>query len=259
MSGALGGVVVGGLSGLVASPIVSVLTTRPPLLDATELPNLKFRCDSCRAPLKPVDIIPVLSFLLRRGKCRSCGAPISRWDFAAEVLAVAIGMLVGWRVGLVRELPAFLLLGFVSVIVLLVDARLHKIATRMIYPATALGFVLLAIAGLTSGRREAVLVAALGGLAASAFIWLLVIVYPAGMGDGDARLVLFLGMYLGWHGWRYVYLGLTAGFLLGSIFGLVIAAAKGTGRKTKFAFGPYLCAGAMFVALWPGVFSSYMQ
>ena len=259
MTGGISSAVAGGICGLVVSPLVSVLTTRPPLLDATEMPSLRFRCDSCRADVKPVHAVPVLSFALNRGRCRSCGAPISRWDLAAELLSIAVGALVGWRVGLVRELPAFLLLGFVSVIVLLVDARLHKIATRMIYPATALGLALLAIAGLSDGRGHAVLVAGLGGLAASAFIWLLVIVYPAGMGDGDARLVLFLGMYLGWHGWRYVYLGLTAGFLLGSIFGLVIAAVKGTGRKTKFAFGPYLCAGAMFVALWPGLFASYMQ
>ncbi len=259
MTGTVGGALVGGLIGFVASPAVSVLTTRPPLLDAKELPSLKFRCDSCGSALKAMDSVPLVSFVIRRGRCRLCGGRISRWDFAAEILSVVVGALVGWRVGLVRELPAFLVLGLVSVIVLLVDARLHKIATRLIYPATALGFVLLAFAGLTGGRRGDVLVAALGGVAASAFIWFLVLVYPAGMGDGDARLVLFLGMFLGWFGWRYVYLGLTAGFLLGSVFGLGIAVVKRTGRKTKFAFGPYLCAGALFVVLWPGIFSSYMQ
>jgi leader peptidase (prepilin peptidase) / N-methyltransferase len=253
------GAVLGAVIAFLLAPVTSVLTTRPPLRDAEEQPSGRFRCDSCGSRVRPDDAVPVLSYLRLRGKCRTCGAAINRWDLAAEVLSLAVGALVGWRVGMHRELPAFLLLGLVSVVVVLVDARLHKIATKMIYPAAAAGFALLAVAGLTTGRSDAVLRALLGGLAASAFIWLLVIIYPAGMGDGDARLVLFLGLYLGWFGWRYVYIGMMAGFLLGSVCGIVLMVVKKTGRKTQIAFGPYLCAGAMFVALWPGLFTTYLQ
>ena len=255
----MSGTLVGALIGFVLAPLVSVLTTRPPLLDAVEMPNVRFRCDTCRAPVTALDAIPILSFLILRGRCRSCGAPIRRWDFAAEVLAVLTGALVGWRIGIEPELPAFLLLGLVSVVVVLVDARLHKIATRMIYPAAAFGFVLLAIAGFSDGRNDAVLRAGVGAVAASAFIWLLILVYPSGMGEGDARLMLFLGLFLGWQGWRHVYLGILAGFLLGSIAGVALIIVRRAGRKTQMAFGPYLCAGAMFITLWPDVFSNYLR
>lgn len=255
MTGALLGAVIG----LLFAPFVSVLTTRPPLRDAEELPGIPFRCDSCRATISPLDSVPLISFASLRGRCRSCKELINRWDLSAEVCAVAVGAVVGWRVGVVAELPAFLVLGLVSVVVVLVDARLHKIATRMIYPAAAVSFVLLAIAGLIHHDGNAVLRAGLGGLAASAFIWLLIIVYPAGMGEGDARLLLMLGMFLGWHGWRFVYIGVLAGFMLGSVFGIFLMIVRKAGRKTQIAFGPYLCAGAMFVALWPNLFSGYLQ
>ena len=255
MSGAL----LGALIGFVFAPFASVLTSRPPLLDAVEMPGIPFRCDTCRATISPVDAVPIVSFLVRRGRCRSCGSSINRWDLAAEVLSVAVCALVGWRIGTVAELPAFLLLGLVSVVVVLVDARLHKIATRMIYPAAALSLALLGVAGAVHGDGKAVLRAALGGLAASAFIWLLVLIYPAGMGEGDARLVLLLGMFLGWNGWRFVYLGIFAGFMLGSVAGIILIVVKKTGRKTQIAFGPYLCIGAVFVALWPNVFNGYLQ
>jgi leader peptidase (prepilin peptidase) / N-methyltransferase len=253
------GALLGALIGYAMAPFVSVFTTRPPLLDAIEMPTLKFRCDSCCAPIPPTSAIPLFSFVVNKGRCRSCKEPISRWDIAAEIGSIMVGALIGWRIGLDAILPAFLLLGFVSTVVILVDFRLHRIATKMIYPASVVAFALLATGGLIDGDRERVIRAGIGGVAASAFLWLLIFIYPAGMGRGDARLVLLLGMFLGWHSWRHIYVGLLAGFLLGSIVGVLLIATRRGTLKTQIAFGPYLCIGAVFVALWPNVVSNLLQ
>jgi leader peptidase (prepilin peptidase) / N-methyltransferase len=252
------GLVLGLLLGSLLAPLVGVLTTRPPLLDAKELPSIPFRCDSCREPISFLRSLPIVSFVWLKGKCASCAKPINRWDPAAEVLCVLLCALTGWRVGVRWDLPAHLLVAAVSANVILVDARLHKIATRIIYPACIGLFALLAIATfapwVSSGPTVRDLLRAIvGGLVASAFLWLLVFIVPTGMGQGDARLVLLLGMLLGWHGWRHVYLGLFAGFILGSVFGLMLIATRRGGRKTQIAFGPYLVSGAMLFCLWPSL------
>jgi leader peptidase (prepilin peptidase) / N-methyltransferase len=262
MTPSVSGLLVGCLFGLVFAPLVSVLTSRPPLLDATELPGVPFRCDACRTTLSAVDSLPLISFLLLGGKCRHCKAAINRWDLGAEVLSIVLCGFVGWRVGFRWDLPAHLVIAAMGATVILVDARLHKIATRLVYPVAAVVAVLLGVAVLADGSGGFNFGdlgrALLCGFAAFAFIWILGIISPAGMGDGDARLVLSLGMLLGWHSYRISYLGLLVGFLLGSVFGILLIVIKRGNRKTQIAFGPYLVAGALFVAVWPTAFGSIM-
>jgi leader peptidase (prepilin peptidase) / N-methyltransferase len=262
MTPSVSGLLLGCLVGLLLAPLVSVLTSRPPLLDATELPGIPFRCDKCRAGLSLADSLPLVSFLFLGGKCRHCKAAINRWDLGAEVLSVVLCGFVGWRVGLRWDLPAHLLIAAMGATVILVDARLHKIATRLVYPVAALVAVLLGVAVMADGsggfRFGDLGRALLCGFAAFAFIWILGLISPAGMGDGDARLVLSLGMLLGWHSYRLSYLGLLVGFLLGSVFGVMLIVIKRGNRKTQIAFGPYLVAGALLVAVWPTAFGSIM-
>jgi leader peptidase (prepilin peptidase) / N-methyltransferase len=262
MTPSVSGLLLGCLVGLLLAPVVSVLTSRPPLLDATELPGIPFRCDTCRAGLSLADSLPLVSFLFLGGKCRHCKAAINRWDLGAEVLSVVLCGFVGWRVGLRWDLPAHLLIAAMGATVILVDARLHKIATRLVYPVAAVVAVLLGVAVVADGaggfRFGDLGRALLCGFAAFAFIWILGLISPAGMGDGDARLVLSLGMLLGWHSYRLSYLGLLVGFLLGSVFGVMLIVIKRGNRKTQIAFGPYLVAGALLVAVWPTAFGSIM-
>ncbi len=239
-----------------------MMVARPPLLDATEPLGLPFRCDHCAAPLSAVAAIPVVSFVVRR-RCRSCGGRIPLHQPVTEVATIALSGVIGWRVGWEAALPAHLVLGFVAVCVVMIDYRLHKIPTKLVYPAAAIAAVALLIAAVVDDSLSSFVRAGLGGLAASAFLWMLVLFVPAGMGQGDARLCLLVGLLLGWHGWPHVYLGLLAGFVFGSVFGLgVIVVKRVSGRakvreglKTQIAFGPYLCAGALLFSLWPGLVS----
>ena len=79
------GAIIGAAVGLVAAPLVSLLTSRPPLREGAERLTIAFRCDACRASVAPLDAVPLVSFARLHGRCRACAAPISRWDLAAEV------------------------------------------------------------------------------------------------------------------------------------------------------------------------------
>lgn len=247
--------------GVLGAPFASMIVARPPLLDATERLTLPFRCDTCAAPVRLVDAIPVLSFLLRRGRCRSCGGRIPLHQPVSESLTIAVSALIGWRVGWNWPLPAHLVLGFVAVCVVIIDYRLHKIPTKLVYPAAGVAAVALLVAAVVDNTMWAFVRAGLGGLLASGFLWILVLFVPAGMGQGDARLSLLVGLLLGWHGWPHIYLGLLAGFMFGSVFGIALVVIKRLssrtrlreGLKTQIAFGPYLCAGALLFSLWPGL------
>lgn len=258
MSGVLG-LTVGAVAGLIAAPLASTIVARPPLMDAPEKVALPFRCDSCHAKLRTVDAVPVLGFVVAGGRCRWCQSRIPAHQVVAELLLVAVGALIGWRIGWSPSLPAHLVLGFVTVCVVIIDYRLHKIPTRLVYPAAGVAAVALIVEAVIDGQLNPLVRAGIGALVASGFLWLLVLFVPAGMGQGDARLCLLLGLLLGWHGWRPLYLGLLAGFMLGSVFGLGVVAAKRlsgrasirAGMKTQIAFGPYLCVGALIFCLWP--------
>ena len=237
-----------------------MIVARPPLLDAPESLGLPFRCDSCAVAIRAIDALPVVSYATRRGRCRTCSAGIAFHQPLAEILCVALGAVIGWRVGWMASLGAHLIVGFVTVCVIIIDYRLHKIPTKLVYPAAGLTAIALLVAAAVDGNTSALIRASAGALVASGFMWLLVLFVPAGMGQGDARLALLLGLLLGWHVWKHVYLGLLAGFLLGSVFGLgliIVKRATGStvrsGMKTQIAFGPYLCVGALIVALWPTI------
>lgn len=253
MSGAALATVVGAVTGALVSPAITLLTARPPLREGAEPLGLPFRCASCAVPIAAIDALPLVSWARLRGRCRACGAQIPWHQPAGEIAAIALGALVGARVGWHADLPAHLLVALVLVVVTLVDARIHRIPTRLVYPASGALVALLALAAAVDGSWGAFGRSVAGGLAASGFLWVLVLLVPRAMGAGDARLCLLLGLLLGWHGWRHTYFGLLLGFLLASVVGVALMVVGRAGRRTQLAFGPYLAAGALVLALWPGI------
>ena len=240
------GALLGFAAGVLAAPVSSVIIDRPPLRNAHSERLLDpFRCSNCRGSVRWRDAIPVIGALVLGNRCRSCARPIAVQELFSDVLCLAVGTLTGAFIGVVAALPALLLLALTLVPMSLVDLRLRKIPTRLVYPAAAAVAGLLAVAALVGQDPARFVRAVAGGLLASMFVWVLVIVYPSGMGDGDARLCLLLGLGLGWFGWVHLAYGLMAGFVIGAVVGIGYAIASGQGRKTQLPFGPWLAAGAM--------------
>jgi leader peptidase (prepilin peptidase) / N-methyltransferase len=150
---------------------------------------------------------------------------------------------------MVAALPAFLVIALVLVPVSLVDLERRKIATKLVYPAAGLVAGLLVVAAVVDGSYDRLLRAVLAGVAASAFLWVLWFIVPGGMGDGDARLMVMLGLGLGWLGWLEVLYGVMAGFILGSIVGIGFGIYTKRYLKEQLPFGPWLGLGAMLL-IW---------
>jgi leader peptidase (prepilin peptidase) / N-methyltransferase len=213
--------VVCGVFGLAVGSFLNVVIYRVPRKESVVRP--RSRCPGCGTQLAERDNIPVVSWLLLRGKCRTCDEPISARYPLVELLTGALFVSAALRFGLDWVLPAYLV--FIAMPLL----------------------VLAAAAQDQWGNLERALI---GAALAWAFFLILHLVSPRGMGFGDVRLSFLLGLFLGWLDLRHVFLGIFLGFLLGSIVGLALMALRRRGRKDHIPFGPFLAAGAIVAVLF---------
>ncbi|MDI9887563.1 A24 family peptidase [Streptomyces sp. HNM0645] len=161
---------------------------------------------------------------------------------AATALAcAALAAAVGPR----PELAVWLLLAPVAVLLALVDRNVHRLPDRLTLPLAAAAAALLGGAALLPGAGGSWPAALLGGLVLGAAYLVLFLVNPNGMGFGDVKLALSLGVALGWYGWEVLFVGAFAGFLLGAFYGLGLVLLRGAGRGTAIPFGPFMISGTL--------------
>jgi leader peptidase (prepilin peptidase)/N-methyltransferase len=236
--------------GLVIGSFLNVVIWRVPRGESVVSPPS--HCPGCGHEIRPLDNVPVLSWLLLRGRCRDCGTGISvRYPLVEAGTAVVFGVLT-LAIGLEPELPAFLYLGAVGVALAMIDIDVKRLPDAIVLPSYPVAAALLTVAAAVDGRWEDLLRAGLGMVALYAFYFLLALVYPAGMGFGDVKLAGVLGLYLGWLGWAEVVTGAFLGFLFGGVVGGGLVLVRRAGRKSKIPFGPFMLAGALVAILWGG-------
>src|SRR6266536_3126844 len=208
---------------------------------AARVPLRRSACMTCAAELAWYDNVPVFSYLLLRGRCRSCGERISPLYPAVE-LATA-GLVAGCFVafGLTGKAVVAAFACVVLVAISATDLTHRIVPNRIVIPAAAI--VLLAQTALQPSPEWA-----LGAFGAAAFLFVTALAYPAGMGMGDVKLALLLGALLG----RLVAVGLMLGMLAALVPSLVLLARHGSAaRKMGIPFAPFLAFGAI-VALFAG-------
>lgn len=235
-----------GVLGLVVGSFLNVVVWRVPRGESAVRPGS--HCPECGAPVRPRDNVPVVSWLLLRARCRDCGAAISaRYPLVEAATAALFVLVTVWR-GFTPDLPAFLYLAAIAVALTLIDLDVHRLPDVIVLPSYGVGVVLLGAAALATDDWGS-----LGrGLIACAALFLgyfvLLLVYPAGMGFGDVKLAGVLGLYLGWTGWGSVLVGAFSAFVLGGLFGALLMLVRRAGRKTGIPFGPWMLLGA-FIGL----------
>lgn len=235
------------VTGLVIGSFLNVVIWRVPRNESVVRP--RSHCPSCGSPVRPYDDIPVLSWLLLRGRCRDCGERISiRYPLVEIGTAVLFGI-TGWHFGLSWELPAYLYLVAIGVALALIDLDCHRLPNAIVLPSYLVAPVLLAMASLGNDDWAALLRAGVGGAALYVLYFLLRLGYPSGMGFGDVKLAGVLGMYLGWLGWGQLAVGAFLGFLLGGLVGGGLMIANRASRKSKIPFGPFMIVGAYLAVL----------
>jgi leader peptidase (prepilin peptidase) / N-methyltransferase len=241
-------VVISAVLGLAIGSFLNVVIWRVPRKESVVRPAS--RCPQCDNPIRPLDNIPVVSWLLLRGKCRKCANPISvRYpmvEAACGLLFAAVAVRFGWS----SELPAFLVLTASLLAISLIDLEHFIVPDRITAPLTVAALVLLGGAAVADHDGWRYGRSLLGGVAFFAFLLVLNLLYPKGMGMGDVKLAFSLGLYLGWLGWGQVFLGGFLAFLLGAVVGVGLIATKIKSRKDVVPFGPFLALGTMLTILW---------
>lgn len=237
------------VSGLVIGSFLTVVVDRVPRGASVVAPPSA--CGNCGARLGPLDLVPLVSWLVLRGRCRRCGAAIGVEPLVIEIATATLFVVFGLRFGASVETAAFCVLGAALVALVWIDLREQRLPREITYSAIAIGAPLLAVAAVVAGEPERIGMMAIG--AAIALVLMLVIYLAArgGMGDGDVRLAPLLGLYLGWLNPGIVPVGLFFGFVLGALAGVVVLASRRGGRKTALPFGPFLAAGTV-VAVFAG-------
>ncbi len=237
------------LFGLFVGSFLNVVIYRVPKGESVVRP--RSRCPGCGTQLAEYDNIPVVSWLVLRGKCRTCQEPISvRYPVVEALTAVVFGLMAahfGWS----WELPAFVYLGGVGIALAAIDIDTQRLPDVIVKPSYAVAGVLLGGAAALEHDWHTLERVAGGGVLLWAFYLLLVFIYPRGMGWGDVKLAGVLGMYLGWLGWGSLVVGGFLGFLLGGLIGAGLMLAGRAGRKTKIPYGPYMILGT-FLAIFYG-------
>jgi leader peptidase (prepilin peptidase) / N-methyltransferase len=199
-------------------------------------------CGACGTRIAWRDNVPVLSYLLLRGRCRSCAARIGPRYVAVELLTAALVAACFLRFGLTAD--AFVAALFVSVLVVLsaIDVERRILPDKIVLPSAA---VVLAAQIALHPQSAVEWVGA--ALAASLFLFLALLAYPRGMGMGDVKLCLLLGAMLGWS----VAVGLMVGMLAALVPAAVLLGRHGAAaRKMGIPFGPFLAFGAVVALFW---------
>ncbi|MFD8413480.1 prepilin peptidase [Streptomyces sp. NPDC059650] len=159
---------------------------------------------------------------------------------------------LAWAVGPRPETAVFAGLAPVLVLLALVDLAVHRLPDVLTLPLAAAAAAALGAAALLPGAAGSWRLALLGGAALGAAYLLLFLINPAGMGFGDVKLALALGVALGWYGWGVWLSGAFLGFFYGALYGLGLVLRSRDGRKQAFPFGPFMAAGALTGVLLGG-------
>jgi len=233
--------------GLVVGSFVNVVAWRVPRGESVVRPPSA--CVSCATQVRPRDNVPVLSWLLLRGRCRTCSAPISRRYPLVELSTAVLFAGLALELGPDPALPAYLYLAAVGMALALIDLDCKRLPDVLTLPSYPVAVVLLAAAAAFGSDSGELGRALLGGAAMFALYFALCFAYPAGMGFGDVKLSGVLGLYTAWLGWGAWVVGVFTGFLLGALFGIALIAARRGGRKTAVPFGPFMLLGVLVAVL----------
>jgi leader peptidase (prepilin peptidase)/N-methyltransferase len=212
-----------------------------------DLVQPRSRCPQCGHTISAWENIPVLSYVMLRGKCSACGKAISLRYPIVELLTAALSVAVAWRFGLTWQTGLALLLTWALLSASFVDLDHQLLPDAILLPTLWLG-LLASLFGVFQDSRASIIGAVAGYLSLwsvyHVFRWL---TGKEGMGYGDFKLFALLGAWLGWQSLPLVIL---LSSLVGASVGIVLILAMGRDRNLPIPFGPYLAGAGWITLLW---------
>ena len=225
------------VAGLLIGSFLNVVVYRLPRGESLLRP--RSRCPGCGTAIAPYDNVPVVSWLLLRGRCRHCRAAISaRYPLVEATTAILYALVVLAKDDAV-EIALGLLLVTALVPITLIDLDLRLIPNRITLPAAVAALIAGVVFDVSFVPEQLIAGAAAGG-----FFLLAALAYPRGMGMGDVKLAGMLGLYLGRAVAPAIFVALIAGVVVGGV--IVARVGARAGRRTAVPFGPFLALGGLF-------------
>jgi leader peptidase (prepilin peptidase) / N-methyltransferase len=240
------------LLGLAVGSFLNVVIYRVPRGESVVTPGS--RCPACAHPIRGRHNIPVLGWLLLRGRCADCAAPISVRYPLVELGTGLLFVAVTWRLErlhLLSALPAYLYFAAVGIALALIDLDCRRLPNAIVLPSYP---VLAVLCGLSAAWQHdwwSLARAGIGAAVLVAFFLAVALAYPAGMGLGDVKLAGVVGGALSYLSWSTLVVGAFTGFALGAVVGIGLIVTGRGDRKTAVPFGPFMIAGAL-LAIFAG-------
>ena len=204
-------------------------------------------CLKCRTTIKPVDNIPLLSYILLKGRCRNCGSKISIQYPIVELLTGIIYLIIYLIYGLSIQSLIYIILSSALIIIAFIDLNEMIVPDVISLPGIGVGLILSffvpyikfinSVSGVVVGGGIILIIALVGSM----------IFKKEAMGGGDVKLAAMIGAFLGW---RYIIISLFLGFFLGALTGIILMIAKIKSREDMVPFGPFIVLGTFITLLW---------
>lgn len=225
--------------GTIIGSFLNVCTYRLPKKESLLFPSS--HCPHCCAPIKFYDNIPLLSFLILKGRCRQCKTKISWRYFSIELLNGLFYLFLYLKFGLSFKLAAYLVLTSSLIVVTFIDFDHKIVPDKITLPGIILGLIFSFFTPITF------IDSLLGTIISGGLFYLIAAISRGGMGGGDIKLVAMIGAFLGI---QKILLTIFVSAFIGSIVGITLMILKKKKRKDALPFGPFLALGAMISIFW---------
>jgi len=204
-------------------------------------------CPKCRSKIKPVDNIPLLSYILLKGRCRNCKSKISIQYLIVEFLTGLIYLIVYLIYGLSIQTLIYIILSSALIIIAFIDLNEQVIPEVISLPGMVIGLILSFFVPYISFINSALGIVIGGGIILVIRLAGSLIFKKESMGIGDIELAAMIGAFLGW---RYIIISLFLGFFLGALAGIILIMSKIKSREDVVPFGPFIVLGSFITLLW---------
>ncbi len=236
------------LFGAIIGSFLNVVAHRVP--EGNSVVSPPSACTNCDAAIRARHNIPVLGWIILRGRCHDCSAAISVRYPIVEAATAGAFFATTLVVGLEWSLLAHLWFVSVTIVFVLTDLDHHRLPNAIMIPGTVVGALALGGGALADGRAGDFVEALAAGAGYFLLMLLIALVARGGFGFGDVKLAFLLGVFAGYGGWPLAAFAAFAGFMLGGVISLFLVVTRIKGRKDAIAFGPPMILGSWIAIVW---------
>ncbi len=231
--------------GLIVGSFSNVCIYRIPRNESIVYPAS--HCPKCRSNISPKDNIPLISYILLKGRCRNCKSKISLQYPIVELLTGLIYLIVYLIFGLSIQSLIYIILSSTLIIIAFIDLNEQIVPDVISLPGIVIGFIISFFVPYILFINSALGVLVGGGIILIIGLAGSVIFKKEAMGGGDVKLAAMIGAFLGW---RYIIISLFLGFFLGALAGIFLILSKIKSREDAIPFGPFIVLGSFITLFW---------